>query len=247
MFIASSMNTDHVWSMIIDIAMNTNHVWSMIIDLAMNIDRQWSLIHEHNYSWSMIVAMKCYWSYMISVDQWVISWSLIQKILPQLLLDFVWMHCSFRIFFTFQIEVWRCSWSCRRTFQSQLVSHCSLLAPVPVTHFYTPRYWFQFFFCEICNRPWYNLATNHWLHGRQKHSWGARPLPIPQSSPMSLTFAPKMAGLVCGGDLLPSYAPSPSSTLPRRSSMKATLRNLNSLNRWRKNLQKRRSDRDSWK
>ena len=76
MFIATSMNTDHVWSMIIDIAMNTNHVWSMIIDLAMNIDRQWSLIHEHNYSWSMIVAMKCYWSYMISVDQWVISWSL---------------------------------------------------------------------------------------------------------------------------------------------------------------------------
>ena len=81
MFIASSMNTDHVWSMIIDIAMNTNHVWSMIIDLAMNIDRQWSLIHEHNYSWSMIVAMKCYWSYMISVDQWVISWSLAKTLI----------------------------------------------------------------------------------------------------------------------------------------------------------------------
>ena len=90
MFIATSMNTDHVWSMIIDIAMNTNHVWSMTIDIAMNIDRldQWSKVklYEHrssmiiNHKWhssrSMIVAMKCRWSYMISVDQWVISWTL---------------------------------------------------------------------------------------------------------------------------------------------------------------------------
>ena len=25
----------------------------------------------------MIIAMKCRWSYMISVDQWVISWTLV--------------------------------------------------------------------------------------------------------------------------------------------------------------------------
>ena len=70
--------------------MNTHHVWSMIIDIAMNIDRldQWSKVklYEHrssmiiNHKWhssrSMIVAMKCRWSYMISVDQWVISWTL---------------------------------------------------------------------------------------------------------------------------------------------------------------------------
>ena len=57
MFIATSMNTDHVWSMIIDIAMNTNHVWSMIIDIAMNIDRQWSLIMS-----------------IITHDQWSLPW-----------------------------------------------------------------------------------------------------------------------------------------------------------------------------
>ena len=58
MFIATSMNTDHVWSMIIDIAMNTNHVWSMIIDIAMNIDRQWSLIMS-----------------IITHDQWSLPWN----------------------------------------------------------------------------------------------------------------------------------------------------------------------------
>ena len=70
--------------------MNTHHVWSMIIDIAMNIDRldQWSKVklYEHrssmiiNHKWhssrSMIVAMKCCWSYMISVDHCIISWPL---------------------------------------------------------------------------------------------------------------------------------------------------------------------------
>ena len=55
---------EHQSCMINDHRFSHEHWSSMIID------------HEHNYSWSMIVAMKCYWSYMISVDQWVISWSL---------------------------------------------------------------------------------------------------------------------------------------------------------------------------
>ena len=57
---------EHQSCMINDHRFRHEHWSSMIID------------HEHNYSWSMIVAMKCYWSYMISVDQWVISWSLVK-------------------------------------------------------------------------------------------------------------------------------------------------------------------------
>ena len=55
---------EHQSCMINDHRYRYEHWSSMIID------------HEHNYSWSMIVAMKCCWSYMISVDQWVISWPL---------------------------------------------------------------------------------------------------------------------------------------------------------------------------
>ena len=55
---------EHQSCMINDHRYSHEYWTSMIID------------HEHNYSWSMIVAMKCCWSYMISVDQWVISWSL---------------------------------------------------------------------------------------------------------------------------------------------------------------------------
>ena len=57
---------EHQSCMINDHRFRHEHWSSMIID------------HEHNYSWSMIVAMKCCWSYMISVDQWVISWTLWQ-------------------------------------------------------------------------------------------------------------------------------------------------------------------------
>jgi len=85
-----AMINDYWRSMFMATFMNTHHVWSMIIDIAMNIDRldQWSKVklYEHrssmiiNHKWhssrSMIVAMKCRWSYMISVDQWVISWTL---------------------------------------------------------------------------------------------------------------------------------------------------------------------------
>ena len=56
---------EHQSCMINDHRYSHEYWTSMIID------------HEHNYSWSMIVAMKCYWSYMISVDQWVISWPLL--------------------------------------------------------------------------------------------------------------------------------------------------------------------------
>ena len=55
---------EHQSCMINDYRYRYEHWSPMIID------------HEHNYSWSMIVAMKCCWSYMISVDQWVISWPL---------------------------------------------------------------------------------------------------------------------------------------------------------------------------
>ena len=55
---------EHQSCMINDHRFRHEHWSSMIID------------HEHNYSWLMIVAMKCCWSYMISVDQWVISWTL---------------------------------------------------------------------------------------------------------------------------------------------------------------------------
>ena len=55
---------EHQSCMINDHRYRYEHWSSMIID------------HEHNYSWSMIVAMECCWSYMISVDQWVISWPL---------------------------------------------------------------------------------------------------------------------------------------------------------------------------
>ena len=50
--------------------------WSMI--KGKTYEHRSSIIINHKWhsSRSMIVAMKCRWSYMISVDQWVISWSL---------------------------------------------------------------------------------------------------------------------------------------------------------------------------
>ena len=51
--------------------------WSMI--KGKTYEHRSSIIINHKWhsSRSMIVAMKCRWSYMISVDQWVISWTLV--------------------------------------------------------------------------------------------------------------------------------------------------------------------------
>ena len=58
MFMATSMNTHHVWSMIIDIAMNIDRLdqWSKV--KLMNTDRQWSLIIND-----------------IAQDQWSLLWN----------------------------------------------------------------------------------------------------------------------------------------------------------------------------
>ena len=55
------------------------HTSCMINDHRNSYDHWSSMIIDHNWhsNRSMIVAMECCWSYMISVDQWVISWSLI--------------------------------------------------------------------------------------------------------------------------------------------------------------------------
>ena len=54
------------------------HTSCMINDHRNSYDHWSSMIIDHNWhsNRSMIVAMECCWSYMISVDQWVISWSL---------------------------------------------------------------------------------------------------------------------------------------------------------------------------
>ena len=71
MFIATSMNTHHVWSMIIEIAMNIDHVWSMIIEIAMNTDHQWSLIITDivEDQWSLLwIAVDHTWSVLINAS-----------------------------------------------------------------------------------------------------------------------------------------------------------------------------------
>ena len=53
------------------------HTSCMINDYRNSYDHWLSMIIDHNWhsNRSMIVAMECCWSYMISVDQWVILWS----------------------------------------------------------------------------------------------------------------------------------------------------------------------------
>ena len=53
-FIATSMNTHHVWSMIIEIAMNTDRQWSLIItDI---VEDQWSLLwNAVDHTWSVLI------------------------------------------------------------------------------------------------------------------------------------------------------------------------------------------------
>ena len=57
------------------------HTSCMINDHRNSYDHWSSMIIDHNWhsNRSMIVAMECCWSYMISVDQWVISWSLLRR------------------------------------------------------------------------------------------------------------------------------------------------------------------------
>ena len=57
------------------------HTSCMINDHRNSYDHWSSMIIDHNWhsNRSMIVAMECCWSYMISVDQWVISWSLLGR------------------------------------------------------------------------------------------------------------------------------------------------------------------------
>ena len=51
--------------------------WSMIKGKTYEHRSSMIINHKWHSSRSMIVAMKCRWSYMISVDQWVISWTLL--------------------------------------------------------------------------------------------------------------------------------------------------------------------------
>ena len=54
MFIATSMNTNHVWSMIIDIAMNIDRQWSLIMSIITH--DQWSLPwNAVDHTWSVLI------------------------------------------------------------------------------------------------------------------------------------------------------------------------------------------------
>ena len=67
------------WSLTINVhSCIYEHTSCMINDHRNSYEHWSSMTIDIDYdSWrSMIVAMKCCWSYMISVDQWVISWSL---------------------------------------------------------------------------------------------------------------------------------------------------------------------------
>ena len=70
---------EHTSCMINDHRNSYEH-WSCMINDHRNSYEHWlSMIIDHSWhSWrSMIVAMKCCWSYMISVDQCIISWTLL--------------------------------------------------------------------------------------------------------------------------------------------------------------------------
>ena len=69
---------EHTSCMINDHRNSYEHWSCMINDLRNNYEHWSSMIIDIDYhSWrSMIVAMKCCWSYMISVDHCIISWTL---------------------------------------------------------------------------------------------------------------------------------------------------------------------------
>ena len=70
---------EHTSCMINDHRNSYEH-WSCMINDHRNSYEHWSsMIIDHNWhSWrSMIVAMKCCWSYMISVDHCIILWTLL--------------------------------------------------------------------------------------------------------------------------------------------------------------------------
>ena len=70
---------EHTSCMINDHRNSYEHWSCMINDLRNNYEHWSSMIIDIDYdSWrSMIVAMKCCWSYMISVDHCIISWPLV--------------------------------------------------------------------------------------------------------------------------------------------------------------------------
>ena len=80
----SSMNNVHSYIY--------EHTSCMINDHRNSYDHWSSMIIDHNWhsNRSMIVAMECCWSYMISVDQWVISWSLLSRALVLLVPRYWW-------------------------------------------------------------------------------------------------------------------------------------------------------------
>ena len=72
---------EHTSCMINDHRSSYEHWSCMINDHRNNYEHWSSMIIDIDYdSWrSMIVAMKCCWSYMISVDHCIISWTLVTR------------------------------------------------------------------------------------------------------------------------------------------------------------------------
>ena len=82
------------------------HTSCMINDHRNSYDHWSSMIIDHNChsNRSMIVAMECCWSYMISVDQWVISWSLmVGWCLVSTIISQFWVGCD--IFRSWMVQV----------------------------------------------------------------------------------------------------------------------------------------------
>ena len=86
------------WSLTINVhSCIYEHTSCMINDHRNNYEHWSSMIIDIDYdSWrSMIVAMKCCWSYMISVDHCIISWTLIQLIAAEIKHNILSKHQQF--------------------------------------------------------------------------------------------------------------------------------------------------------